>query len=143
MWKSIVRAWRDAEFMKAAQTDGDSWTMPVAHAQERRVLGGESFLSQLPVVLPQPRLRRSLAELIERCCQHFNVSAQQLRSPSRCRHLAQIRALVAHLAITHRVASPQAVAHHFGRDESSLRRGVKRLNSTKQPIVSVSDLFPQ
>lgn len=132
-----------AAFMKAAQTDGGSWTMPAAHAQERRVLGGQRFLSQLPAVLPRPRLRRSLAELIERCCQHFNVSAQQLSSPSRCRQLARIRAIVAHLAITHRITSLQAVAHHFGRDESSLRRGVQRLSSTKQPIVSVSDLFRQ
>lgn len=132
-----------AKFMKAGQADGGCWTMPVPHAQERRVLGGESFLSRLPAVLPPLHLRRSLAELIERCCQHFNVSAQQLSSPSRSRHLARIRAIVAHLAVTHRVASLQAVAHQFGRDESSLRRGVLRLSATKQPIVSVCDLFPQ
>ena len=132
-----------AEFMNDATGESGTWTMPDRHAHEPRVIGNDSFVARIRVADPGPRLQCSLADLVERCCQYFHVSAQELRSPGRCRRLARIRAVIGQLAISHRLASLQAVAHHFGRDESSLRRGVQRLNSMAQPMVSLSDLFPQ
>lgn len=52
--------------------------MPIGHSREPRVLGSESFLAQMPAALRQPRLFLSLADLVERCCQHYNGSAQEL-----------------------------------------------------------------
>lgn len=132
-----------AEFVRAALLDPKTVTIPAGNEQEPRVLGNDEFLSRVPVPASRVRLRCSLDKLVQHCCAHFAVSAEQLRAPGRCRRLARIRAIIADLAITHHISSLQAVAHHFGRDESSLRTGVARLRSTGDGPLAVTDLFPE
>lgn len=93
---------------------------------DSRILGGDEFARGLAGPVWQPRSRRALADLVEEACRRFAVTADELASTSRRRHLTRARAWVAHLAIAERIASLAEVARSFNRNEASLRESVAR-----------------
>lgn len=70
------------------------------------------------------RSRKTLADLIGEACRQFSVTTDSLFSPSRQRHLAHVRAWIAHQALILRIASLSEVARTFHRYEASLRECV-------------------
>ena len=74
------------------------------------------------------RTRRDLPRnRFEEACMHFTVTAAQLGSASRMGRLVAARTWVANEALSGRVASVAEVARLFNRDESSIRRSMRKL----------------
>lgn len=96
------------------------------NANDTRILGSDEFAGRLLAANWQPRLRKSLEEVIAEACEAFTVSASQLSSASHSQKLVKARAWIAHQAVQGRITSLAAVARTFNRDESSLRRAMKR-----------------
>lgn len=94
--------------------------------------GDAGFVREIkrPVRILQASRARviTLDQLITEACVTFGTTPGELASPSRTRRLARARATVAKAAVESRIASIAAVARRFGRDESSLRESVGRLD---------------
>jgi putative transposase len=86
-----------------------------------RVLGDDDFMARLADGAPRASPRLTLDELLDEACQRFSVTLEDLRSPSRQRGIAGVRAWVARQAIGRRMASISAVARTLNRDESTVR----------------------
>lgn len=114
-------------FVEAGLPSGGRFETSQGADDDPRVIGDDEFLSRLALALQPARLACSLQELVEGCCQKLAIDAGRLTSASRNRGLSRIRLAVAHIAVTRRVASLQAVAAFFGRDESSLRKAIERI----------------
>jgi REP element-mobilizing transposase RayT len=98
---------------------------------DNRILGSDDFAQKLLGTAWKPRSRKSLEELLAEACSRFNVSAGELRSPSRIARLVVARAWIAVEAQAGRIASLSAVARFLHRDESSLRRAVEAHRTRK------------
>lgn len=75
---------------------------------------------------------RSLDELVEQVCKNHEVTESQLRSRSRRRFYAAVRAEIALAAVDEGVATITEVARRFGRAHSGLSRTVNRLRDRRQ-----------
>lgn len=95
-------------------------------AGDSRVLGTDRFISSIPLTPSQPRNRLTLEELAESICSQHRVSLQLLRSPSRARDLADLRALLTTRAIEEHIATLSEVARYLHRDPCSLTKLLAR-----------------
>jgi len=93
---------------------------------ERRVLGDDDFAASIgPVMLP-PAAQQTLQELAETICRQHDLSIADLRTPSRRRSYARIRAAIGLVAIDSGIASNAAVARFFGRSQSGMSRAINQ-----------------
>lgn len=92
---------------------------------DTRILGSDDFAAKLLGKAWQPRSRKTLEDLLNEASRQFGLASEKLTSPSRQRELTRARALVAHQAITLRIATLSQVAVLFGRTEAALRQSVK------------------
>lgn len=118
-----VSAYRHFMFDRGAETHAP---FTECNRHDPRILGSDDFARRLLGDAWRPRSGKTLEELVTEACTAFGISSQQLHSPCRRHELVKARAWVAHQAITRGIASLAAVARLFGRDESSLRHGVKQ-----------------
>lgn len=93
---------------------------------DSRILGCDDFARRMLGAEWKPRSRRPLDQLVAEACRRFTVTSSQLGSSSRNRKVVAARAWVANEAVQGRVASVAAVARQFNRNESSLRRALRR-----------------
>ncbi len=91
-----------------------------------RVLGSDEFAGRLLGAAWKPRSRRTLEQLIAEAQEQFGLMAVELCSASQEQRLVKARAWIAHQAAISRIASVALVARALNRDESSLRRAVKK-----------------
>jgi len=93
---------------------------------DRRVLGGDTFVASIHGLSWTPKSRKTVEQLIDEACEQFTVTRQQLLATDRCRLAAPARAWVANQAAALQIASIASVAKLFGRDESTVRKSMAR-----------------
>lgn len=96
------------------------------HADQPDVLGSDEFLAHLCIDGWQPRLQKSLEDLLGECCEQFQIAPDALASSSRSRHLACARAWLGHRVVAERVTSVSALARRLRRSEAALRQVMAR-----------------
>jgi len=104
-----------------------------AHPEDSRVIGGDSFISNIPAVRYRPRSNIRLDDLAVRLCAEYGIDVEYLRSSSRARHLASIRVALAQQAVQLRVATLTQVAAFLHRDPSGLSKLINRQSEDKCP----------
>jgi putative transposase len=120
-----VRAY--ADFVRQARlTEQLGSPLAQRNPNDRRILGSDDFARRMLGAAWRPRARKPLDCLVDEACAHFAVTAAELASPSRKPRIIAARAWVANEAVQGGVASVAAVARLFGRDESSLRRALRK-----------------
>lgn len=97
-----------------------------------QALGDDAWKAETLGSASSIRPARSLDELVEHVCKIYDVSEDQLRSPSRARRLSAIRAEIALAAADEGVATISEVARRFGRAHSGLSRTINRLRDKRQ-----------
>lgn len=113
-----VEAYLDLMDGTAAVTEPTERVSPILHADA-------AFAAPVPATRAG-RCERSLDHVIDDVCKELSVSCAALESRSARRALAHARALVAHRCRRDGIASVAEVARRFGRDESTLREGLRR-----------------
>lgn len=93
---------------------------------DMRILGGDNFTRRMLGKDWRAKAPKSLDQLAHEACAHFGVTMAQLKSSSRVAQLIAARAWITHEAVTAGIASISAVARHLERDESSLRRALRK-----------------
>jgi putative transposase len=91
----------------------------LGNERDSRVLGADTFLTGLPVQMPQ-RFHTTIEQLVEDICRPDGVEPRMLCSRSRARELSLLRILVVHRAIQLRIATLSELARYFGRSASAL-----------------------
>lgn len=74
---------------------------------------------------PRARAKANLDELIAEACRRFEVSLEQLQSPTRDQYLAKVRGWIAAQAQQRRITSLAEVARALCRDEGTLRYAIR------------------
>ena len=116
------------------QTDELRWGVgPLQpHHDNSLVLGNDAFLARIAAGSWQPRPTKDLDHLFAECRRRFNVTSEDLTSPSKCRDLSAARAWLSHAALAERVATVTEVARKLRRTETAIRR----LMGRRQPAAS-------
>jgi hypothetical protein len=96
------------------------------HPEDTRVIGSDHFIQRIPFTPFKPRSAITLQQLAEQICHANGANVEPLRSPSRARQLAPIRAHLVTQAIEERIATLSEVARYLNRDPSALGRLVSR-----------------
>ena len=117
-----------------AQPDELRWGVGLLqpHRDNTFVLGNDEFLARVAAGSWQPRSTKDLDQLFTECRRRFNVTAEDLISPSKCRVLSAARAWLSHAALTERAATVTEVARKLRRTETAIRR----LMGRRQPAAS-------
>jgi REP element-mobilizing transposase RayT len=92
---------------------------------DARILGSDVFAQGLLGMEWKPKSKKSLDNLIDEACKHFNCEPADLGSASRRAVLVSARAWIVNQAVAGGIASVAEVARKFNRDESSLRHALK------------------
>ena len=77
----------------------------------------------------RPAVQLSLEEIVLRVSLDFGLTPERLLSPDRSRHVADVRAVILHVALRLQAASVVDVARALGRERSVLSHGLLRLQS--------------
>ena len=121
-------------FIEAGKGEGHR---PEFHggAEDTRVLGNDRFVEKvigIGTVIDRKTPPISLAQLVKGVCRTCGVKERDLTGPSRERTLSEARALLAWLALEHRVANLVEIGAHVNRDASTLSRAVSRLEAARR-----------
>ncbi len=95
--------------------------------KDHRILGDDGFFASLDHQATPPKAQQTLEELARTICQKHDVSVAALKSPSRERCHAAIRAEVGLAAIEDGVASNAELARYFNRNQSGMSRAISQL----------------
>jgi len=101
---------------------------------DSRMLGSDAWLERVLNKTVDQFATESLDDLIRATCLRYSVSECDLRSTSRARDLAAIRAEIALAAVEKRIATVSAVARHFGRSQPSVSRSMNRLRNARNKL---------
>ncbi|MGQ0384721.1 MAG: transposase [Gammaproteobacteria bacterium] len=107
----------------AAESHG---TLPAPHPDYPQIVGDDEFVRRVTNGVGRPESRRSLDQLVQDCCLHFQVSVEQLMSRGRAPRLVAARAWLGHRAAATRAATICSVARLLGRTEGALRHAMVR-----------------
>jgi len=97
-----------------------------------RILGSDNFLASVGQTIRPKRSTRALMDIAEEVCLGHGLAVDDLKSPSRERKLAQVRAEIAVRAIDGGVATNAEVAKAFDRSQAALSRAAVRLRRQKR-----------
>ena len=95
--------------------------------EDHRILGDDGFVASLELQATSTKARQTLEELARTICQKHDVSVAELKSPSRERRYAAIRAEVGLAAVESGVASNAGLARYFNRNQSGMSRAISQL----------------
>lgn len=73
----------------------------------------------------RPKDAATLDDLIDEACRRFEVTRERLESPVRDRYVTQVRAWIAHQAVSRYICGLAAVGRALNRDESTLREAMR------------------
>lgn len=110
----------------AVRTGSMQSPLEALNANDARILGDDDFARRVFGSEWRPKPRKSLGSLAQEGCAHFGVTVEQLMSASRAAKLVMARSWVADAAVKEGVATIAAVARFLQRDESSLRRALRK-----------------
>ena len=96
------------------------------HAEHPQVIGDDAFVTRILNCERKPGPRKSLEQLVDECCERFQVSREQLISRHRARDLVLARAWLSREATSGRIASVSAVARLLERSEGAMRHMMRR-----------------
>jgi hypothetical protein len=116
----------DKFIQEGVGAEGQRSPLEDRNPSDPRILGSDAFASRVLGTEWRPRSRRSLEQLIAEACGRFCVTSAQLESAGRDRRIVAARSWVVKEAVEGRIASVSAVARRFQRNESSLRRALRR-----------------
>lgn len=103
-----------------------------SHPDDSRILGGDQFIASIPQTPDKPRSALTLDQFAETLCAQHHINADLLRSPSRARYLASIRAEFSTQAIEQRIATLCEIARFLNRDPSTLNKLLARRASNEE-----------
>ena len=124
--RAVLARQRFGEFVASGLRDGHSEIFYGGEA-DNRIVGNEDFLNQ---VIPEneiPIRPIPLTDIVAYVCRRSGFSEERLRAAGKGRDAAQLRTLVAWLAIRSRSCSLTEVATHFSRSPSTLSHLVANL----------------
>ena len=93
-----------------------------AHPKDRRILGLDTFINQIPFLPFRPRSSLTLDQLAAQICDQHGIGVDLLRSRSSARALTSIRLQLLHAATELRIATLTDVARFLNRDPSTLSK---------------------
>jgi REP element-mobilizing transposase RayT len=128
---SEVRSNAVAAYLRfLGQAAEDRWVAEMAsNGGNALVLGSDDFIARVTRSDAPARSSQSLASLISEACQRFDLDPARLETPSHDRHVAKVRAWIAHQAKVRRIATLSAVARRLGRNEATLRYAIRRYSA--------------
>lgn len=113
--------------------DGDCESPgPPPNAADTRILGTERFIAGIPDAPARSPGDLTLEQCATAICAQHRVTLSLLRSRSRARHLAAIRAAFSTQAITQHIATLSEIARFLNRDPSSLTKLLARHQQNPQ-----------
>jgi hypothetical protein len=98
--------------------------------EDQRILGDNRFVEKmLDTEVYQPYKRKSIQfnDLIRQVCKEYKLKEADLTSTSRNRTASEARQIIGWLALKSDNITLTQVAQYFGRDVTTLSRGVKRM----------------
>jgi REP element-mobilizing transposase RayT len=104
-----------------------------------RVLADDDYLQGLAPPAEYPAVRPDLEQLVAGVAALYGVRPAALAGPSRARHLAEARAIVAWLARESGVATMAEAAVRFGRDASALSHALRRIDRRRLDDVDFAE----
>ncbi|VAW49206.1 Transposase and inactivated derivatives [hydrothermal vent metagenome] len=98
---------------------------------DKRILGGDGFVKKMIAKsMVQTRKEVVLNDLIRCVCKEYDIDEKQLTSSTRDRYTSEARQVVGWLALKSDNLTLTQVAEYFGRDVTTLSRGVKRVEES-------------
>lgn len=85
------------------------------------VLGDDWFVARTVKTVPPVRVTRTVATILNECCDSFSVTPELLASPSKARPLCRARAWFANEAVSSGAATVSTVARQLERSETAIR----------------------
>lgn len=116
-------------FMQQSSDESLSRLFRLGGKSDDRLLGDDGFLRVVGAEANRPVASASLDGIIARICAEYGTTEVELRSKSRVRSNAKIRAEIAREAIETGAATLATVARRFDRSESVLSRSLTRLRN--------------
>lgn len=98
----------------------------VPNRQHPQIVGDDAFVRKVLDGRPQRRSQKSLEQLVDECCERFQVSRDLLVSRSRRSTLVSARVWLGQQAFAEQIATISAVARLLGRTEGALRHVMRR-----------------
>lgn len=123
-------------FMRQASSENAPSPLHPLPGRDPRILGSDVWAAQLPVKLMTPALDLTLEQMVEQVCRKHGVSVDTVRSASRARNLAPIRAEMAAWIREYRIATLAELGAYLHRDPS----GLSQLLARYRPCVDASSL---
>lgn len=120
---------RYAEFMGSEGDESIRSALRSGAEADQRVLGDDQFLASIEARWVPPGRRPSLDQLVSEACEGRGVSEAELRSRSRQRRYAQIRAEIGLAAVDGGIATGAELARRFNRSQSALSRAIGHLRA--------------
>ena len=96
---------------------------------DNRILGDDEFANSVAAEIHDRQIPDNLDEIIMRFCVKYDITEEELRSKSRLRRNARIRAEITLAAIEANTATLATMARRFKRSESVLSRSMARLRT--------------
>jgi REP element-mobilizing transposase RayT len=139
---SVYRRTRSAQWIAQVRVRGqlrrlqisyEDWMRSTAHAVDEtlftsgaRTLGSDDFMRDLPrsIGMANARRRLTIEQLIHDVALALDISASDLPTRARSRDLVLARALIAWLAVEHKLGSLSDIARRFNRDVSTLSKSI-------------------
>lgn len=120
---------RYKEFVRAGHGEGYREEFH-GGGEDHRVLGNDRFVekvleTQLSTLYKRKQL--ALESLVRSVCKEYKLKEADLASSSRNRHASEVRQVIGWLALKTDNITLTQVAQYFGRDVTTLSRGVKRM----------------
>ncbi|MGD8940653.1 MAG: transposase [Gammaproteobacteria bacterium] len=120
---------RYEEFVRAGRGEGYREEFH-GGGEDQRILGDNRFVEKmLDTEVYQPYKRKSIQfnDLIRQVCKEYKLKEADLTSTSRNRTASEARQIIGWLALKSDNITLTQVAQYFGRDVTTLSRGVKRM----------------
>lgn len=120
---------RYEEFVRAGRGEGYREEFH-GGVEDQRVLGNDQFVEKMlgTEVLPSYKGKQiQLIDLVRHVCKKYQLKEEDLASAGRSRYASEARQVVGWLAMMTDNITLTEVAQHFGRDVTTLSRGVRRM----------------
>jgi REP element-mobilizing transposase RayT len=120
---------RYEEFVRAGRGEGYRAEFH-GGGKDQRVLGEERFVKKVldtEVYQPYKPQQIKFNDLVRQVCKEYDLTEEDLVTPSRNRYASEARQVIGWLALKTDNITLTEVARHFGRDVTTLSRGVRRM----------------
>jgi putative transposase len=105
----------------------------LVNPNDDRILGSNAFMLAVAGTPAPTRAKRTLDGLLRDICCDYGLDPADLAASGKDRRCCEARAIVTRLAIEDKLASIAELARRFHRDESSLRKSLRRHTVAKCP----------